>query len=121
MAQFALVAMDVGSAYSADVLYHYRIPDGMHCQAGDGVVVPFGKNNREKTGFVLGITDKKPDFNLKDIIEIIPSLLNPEQIQLVTWLRENTFCTYYDAIGALLPSAVLRNRKARKTKAVPSI
>lgn len=119
MAQFALVAMDVGSAYSADVLYHYRIPDGMHCQTGDGVVVPFGKNNREKTGFVLGITDKKPDFNLKDIIEIIPSLLNPEQIQLVTWLRENTFCTYYDAIGALLPSAVLRNRKARKTKAVP--
>ena len=56
MALFAAAAMDVGSAVQADILYHYKIPDTMHCQAGDGVIVPFGKGNRRKTGFVLEIS-----------------------------------------------------------------
>ena len=120
MEQFAAVAMDVGSAYSADVLYHYRIPDGTSCTAGDMVLVPFGKANRQKSGFVMEITSQKPDFNIKDILEVQGSVLNPEQLSLVFWLRENTFCTYYDAVRAVLPSAVMRNRTSRtRRKSLP--
>ncbi len=117
METFAAVAMDVGSAYAADILYHYRIPPDMVCQAGDMVTVPFGKGNHKKTGYVFEITDQKPDFRIKDILEVCPDVLNPEQRQLVLWLRENTFCTYYDAIKAILPSAVVRKTKARKKQA----
>ena len=116
MAFYAAAAIDVGSAFAADILYHYRVPDGMQCQVGDAVIVPFGKGNRQKTGFVLEITDEKPDFQVKDVQEVLPSVLNPEQLQLIAWLRENTFCTYYDAIKAMLPAAVLRNKRAAKQK-----
>ncbi|MBR1553771.1 MAG: hypothetical protein IJ644_00065, partial [Oscillospiraceae bacterium] len=120
MEQFAAVAMDVGSAYSADILYHYRIPDGTSCTAGDMVLVPFGKGDRQKTGFVMEITSQKPDFKIKDILEVQGSVLNPEQLSLVFWLRENTFCTFYDAVKAVLPSAVMRNRTSRiRRKALP--
>ena len=119
MEKFAAVAIDVGSAYSADILYHYRIPPDMSCQAGDRVTVPFGRGNRKKTGYVFEITDQKPDFKIKDILEVFPDVLNPEQRQLVLWLRENTFCTYYDAIKAVIPSAVTKKTKTRKKQAVP--
>ena len=121
MAFYAGAAMDVGSAFAADILYHYRVPDGMQCQVGDAVVVPFGKGNRQKIGFVLEVTDKKPDFEVKDVQEVLPSVLNPEQLQLIAWLRENTFCTYYDAIKAMLPAAVLRNKRAAKLKNLPVV
>ncbi len=121
MAFYAGAAIDVGSAFAADILYHYRVPDGMQCQVGDAVVVPFGKGNRQKIGFVLEVTDKKPDFGVKDVQEVLPSVLNPEQLQLIAWLRENTFCTYYDAIKAMLPAAVLRNKRAAKPKNLPVV
>ncbi|MBR7084931.1 MAG: DEAD/DEAH box helicase family protein, partial [Oscillospiraceae bacterium] len=121
MALYAGAAIDVGSAFAADILYHYKIPDEIHCQTGDAVIVPFGKGNRQKIGFVLEITDKKPDFPVKDIQEVMPSVLNPEQLQLIAWLRENTFCTYYDAIKAMLPAAVLRNKRTAKSKAFPAV
>ncbi len=121
MALYAGAAIDVGSAFAADILYHYKIPDEIHCQTGDAVIVPFGKGNRQKIGFVLEITDKKPDFPVKDIQEVMPSVLNPEQLQLIAWLRENTFCTYYDAIKAMLPAAVLRNKRTAKLKAFPAV
>lgn len=121
MAFYAGAAIDVGSAFAADILYHYRVPDGTQCQVGDAVVVPFGKGNRQKIGFVLEVTDKKPDFGVKDVQEVLPSVLNPEQLQLIAWLRENTFCTYYDAIKAMLPAAVLRNKRAAKPKNLPVV
>ena len=121
MEKFAAVAMDIGSAYAADILYHYRIPPGMTCQPGDMVTVPFGKGNRNKTGYVFAVTDQKPEFRMKDILEVFPAVLNPEQRKLVLWLRENTFCTYYDAVKAVIPSAVVRKTKARKKQAVPAV
>ncbi len=119
MEQFAAAAMEIGSAYAADILYHYRIPPGMVCQPGDKIIVPFGKGNRQKTGFVIEVTDQKPEFPTKDILEVIPAVLNAEQLQLVLWLRENTFCTYYDAVRAVLPAAVLKNTARRRKKIPP--
>lgn len=120
MDKIAEVAVSVGSAYAADILYHYRIPDNMPCDTGYRVLVPFGKANRQKTGFILSITEQEPDLKLKEILSVPDSMpvLHPEQIQLIDWLRENTFCTYYDAIKAILPSAVIKNTGKRK-KAEP--
>ncbi len=117
--QFAAIAMDVGSAYAADILYHYRIPDGIICRPGDAVLVPFGKGNRQKIGYVFAITDQKPEVRTKEILEVQDSVLNAEQLRLVAWLRENTFCTYYDAVKAMIPAGVLKKTRTRKKSVAP--
>ena len=121
MAEFAAVAVHVGSAYAADILYHYRIPEGLTCEAGYRVTVPFGKSNRQVTGFVMEITDQTEFTELKEILDVPDNapVLNAEQLQLILWLRENTFCTYYDAIKAILPAAVIKNKNARRKKQPP--
>lgn len=119
MSVIASVAVHVGSAYAADILYHYRIPQGISCKEGCRVFVPFGKSNRTTIGFVMAVESESEQIqNLKDILSVPDDtpILNQEQMQLVYWLRENTFCTYYDAIKAILPSAVIKNASGRIRK-----
>ncbi|MDE7121799.1 MAG: primosomal protein N', partial [Oscillospiraceae bacterium] len=107
MSGIAAVAVHVGSAYAADILYSYKIPDGLSCTAGNRVLVPFGRSDKSMLGFVMEVRpDSDPDQNpdqagiqlkmIQSVPDEIP-VLNPEQLDLVRWLRENTFCTYYDA------------------------
>lgn len=122
MPAVAFVAVHVGSAYSADILYRYEIPQEISCKIGCRVHVPFGKANRNVIGFVMEITSEQVQ-NLKAIISVLDDepVLNQEQMQLVYWLRENTFCTYYDAIKAILPSAVIKKTSGRTRKKSKSI
>ncbi|MDE6657163.1 MAG: primosomal protein N' [Oscillospiraceae bacterium] len=128
MSEIALVAVHVGSAYSADILYSYKIPEKIACKIGCRVHVPFGKANRNVIGFVMAIepeSEKNQDLKLKTILSVLDDMpvLNQEQMQLVYWLRENTFCSYYDAITAILPSAVIKklSHVRKKSKSVKAI
>lgn len=128
MPRIAAVAVHVGSAYTADILYSYIIPEGLSCTAGHRVFVPFGRSNKSTTGFVMEIREE-PDNPEQDaeqipghagirlkLIQSVPDempLMNQEQLDLVCWLRENTFCTYYDAIKAILPAKVIKGMSTR--------
>ncbi|MDE5883652.1 MAG: primosomal protein N' [Oscillospiraceae bacterium] len=126
MSRIAAVAVHVGSAYAADILYSYRIPDELSCTAGHRVFVPFGKSNKSTIGFVMKVrSDSDQDQNPENsgiklkLIQSVPDeipVLSPEQLDLVRWLRENTFCTYYDALKAILPSQVMQKRSGRIRK-----
>ena len=111
---FAVVAVQIGSAFASDQLFHYRIPSGMICTPGCAVIVPFGKNNRKITGFVMALAEESPVPECKEILSCQGIMLNAEQMELIKWLRENTFCTYYDAIRTLIPAAAMKNTKPRK-------
>ena len=129
MQELAEVAVHVGSAHAADILYHYRIPPGLTCVPGSRVLVPFGKSNKQVTGFVMSIVPEQPGDtrHLKNIVSCPDDapVLSTEQMHLVHWLRENTFSTYYEAITTILPSAALKHTRPRKkqvsTSAVPDI
>ncbi len=95
-----------------DRAYSYRIPDELYHSGLEGcrAVVPFGKGNRRLIGMIVGIS-RETDTSVKHLKSILAiadpaPILNEEQMLLLGWLRENTFCTYYDAIRTLLPSAL---------------
>ncbi|MDE5755158.1 MAG: primosomal protein N' [Oscillospiraceae bacterium] len=123
MSEIAAVAVHVGCAYAADILYHYKIPDDLSCAVGCKVFVPFGKSDKSTVGFVLEVKPESEFHSDSGIvlksIQSVPDkmpVLNPEQLALVHWLRENTFCTYYDAIKAMLPPGVTRNKSGSTRK-----
>ena len=101
-----------GLPMHADILYSYVLPPELYREHMEGyrVVVPFGKGNRKRIGMIMNVSAEGPDARkgLKKILAVADSqpVFNEEQLLLIGWLRENTFCTYYDAIRTLLPAAL---------------
>ncbi len=100
------------AAYAFDKPFHYLLPPELYCQHLEGcrVIVPFGRGNQKRVGLVLSISEGVGETRrgLKRILSVADSepILNEEQLLLMHWLKDNTFCTYYDAIRTLLPSAL---------------
>lgn len=105
----ASVVID-GSTNSFDKYYDYAVPPTLveKCVVGKSVIVPFGRGNIKKQGVIMetGVCDT--DVSLKHIVSVVDDIpvLNEEMMYLIKWLKENTFCTYFDAIHTLLPSGL---------------
>lgn len=98
-----------GTTYGFDIEYTYKFPDflvGTLLQ-GMRVLVPFGRGNSKRIGLVTRVYDKDiPDEKIKPIISVIDKepLINAELLELVRWLKEHTFCTYFEAFKTIIPS-----------------
>ena len=114
-AELASVAIS-GVPYAADRPYTYRIPAalGEAVRAGMRVTVPFGRGNRRREGFVLETPEGAAESGYKPIDAVLDGapLMDDALLRLVRWMKARYFCTYYDAIKAILPSGVwLRYRE----------
>ena len=101
----ALVAIE-NTVYSIDILYSYAIPDDLIavCKKGCRVVVPFGRADIPRVGVVLEI-ENSAKKGLKLVINVADQtpILNDEMLKMVSFLKERTFCTYFDAVKAIIP------------------
>lgn len=97
------------TAYTFDCLFSYAVPekDACHIKCGCRVLVPFGRGNKSRTGMVLKLR-KGNASELKEIISQIDSepVLSDELLLLVGYMRDTAFCTYYEAVKAMLPPAM---------------
>lgn len=103
-----------GTSFSFDQPFTYRIP--LHMQGenltGKRIVVPFGRNNSKRIGLVLDMHKKDADdaakHSIKPVLAVCDEnpVLNGEMIELVDWLSENTFCTFFEAVQAILPGGL---------------
>lgn len=105
MEQIAQVAVE-NTSYSFDMLYSYAIPEELQgsITAGMRVAVPFGRGNYRRIGLVFSVENGSAD-KLKSLLFAVDSepCISDELLKLCVWLRENTFCTYFDAFRAILP------------------
>lgn len=105
----ALVAV-YNVAYSFDREFSYIIPEEMTEKAAAGVrvVVPFGRGGRKRAGLILEVKETVPDRKLKSLVSVVDSepVISGEMMKMIFWLKENTFCTYYDAVRTILPSGM---------------
>ncbi len=104
--KIAAVAVE-NSAFSFDKPFSYLLNDE-NCMPGCRVLVPFGRGNRCRQGIVLSVAKRNGEKGLKKISQVIDKapVLNDEMLKLVEWLRERTFCTYFEAAKAVLPSGM---------------
>ena len=93
--------------YAIDKPYSYRIPDTMEVTVGARVSVPFGRSNKRSEGIVLGI-ERGEESKLKPITEVLDEapLLGEDLLHMAGFLRERYFCTFYEAVKAILPAGV---------------
>ena len=105
-------------AYSFDMLFSFSVPPVLRDAVcpGKRVLVPFGKSDRIRQGFVFSLEEvpAEPSVPLKPVYAVLDAqpLLNAEMLGLALQLRERTFCTYFTAAKALLPGGMcLRTEK----------
>ena len=117
--RIAAVAVE-NSAFSFDIPFSY-ITEDEKCVPGCRVLVPFGKGNRCRQGIVLSVSEYKDVEKLKKVSQLIDDIpvLNDEMLKLVEWLKDRTFCTYFEAVKAVLPSGMCRRTVTNYT-AVPN-
>lgn len=95
---------------SFDKLYTYAVPFRFEGRIKEGmrVYVPFGKGGRRVVGLVMSLARSEMlcGREVKSIIALIDNapLISKEMLEMVTWLRETTFCTYFDAYRSMVPS-----------------
>lgn len=114
------------ASYTYDKLYTYKYPEILVgiIRAGMRVLVPFGKGNAKRIGLVMSVYVKQePDEALKPIISIIDDepLVNDELLDMIVWLKENTFCTYFEAYRTIVPAgySVVRQNFYRLANSLP--
>ena len=93
--------------FAIDKPYSYRIPEGMRLQPGQRVQLPFGRGNVRCEGVVLAVGEGSEE-KLKAVEKCLDEapLLTETQLRLAAFLRERYFCTFYDAIRAMLPAGL---------------
>ena len=107
MCRTADIAVD-GAAYSFDKLYSYLVPEGLVAEPGQRVRVPFGRGDRKRLGLVLAMGEAPDAGRLKPLCEVVdPSpVLDAEGLFLLRYLKEHTFCTWFDALRLLVPAGL---------------
>ena len=117
--KIAKVAIE-GITYSMDKLYSYILPKEFENNifVGQRVVVPFGKGNKKKVGLVLAIDSccgekgkcyfTQKGLAIKPILQVIDkqNIITKEMVKIIYWLKEHTFCRYFDAFKVMVPSGL---------------
>lgn len=132
----ALVAVDNATIHF-DKLYSYRIPDSLTgcVWPGSMVLVPFGRGDKPRMAVVLKVEQVDAETapkRLKTLHDAAPeqARLTPDLLELVRFLKERTFCTWFEAVKAVIPygaqyraavvdgKPVMQSRLSRSTERV---
>ncbi len=105
---FANVIVDI-SVDALDRTFQYRVPDGMEeaVTVGSQVKIPFGRGNREVSGFVVGLTGTPdwPPEKMKSLLAVdernVP--VEGQLLKLAAWIRNRYGATMNDALKTVLP------------------
>ena len=106
VAKVALAA----ATYAIDRPYSYKIPAELkdRIRPGMRVMVPFGAGNRRCDGIVLTVAPRSDEMRLKSVLSLLDDepVLDPDGIRLALWVRDQWFCTVYEAVHAMLPAGL---------------
>ena len=95
------------ATFHFDKLYTYAVMPAQQdaVRLGSMVLVPFGRGSHARMGVVLACDAEPESSKLKYLFDVAPAsaCLTPELLRLVYFLKERTFCTYYEAVKAVIP------------------
>ena len=110
MSTIAQIAVE-NTVYHFDKAFDYLIPLDLaeNAKPGCRVLVPFGTANHKRQGMILSLAVcNEPPQRIKPVLALLDQtpLLNEEAVQLVYWMKERYFCTFFDAVKLLLPVGI---------------
>ncbi len=100
--------------YEIDTYYSYNIPEKFsnYLCVGSRVVVPFGRGNNKRQGIVMEITKENVEnIDIKSIFAVLDEapLLSNELFDLICWMKENYFCSIFEAYRTVISTGINMN------------
>lgn len=103
---------DIAIALPMDRIFQYRVPERItgDIAVGKRVFVPF--QARTIVGYVVGFSKTADVKELKDVIRVIDTepILSGEILQLTGWIKDNYFCSWGEAIEAVIPAGIKKGK-----------
>jgi primosomal protein N' (replication factor Y) len=101
MADFCDVALPV----PLDMVFTYRVPDGMQPVVGGRVLVPF--RQQRMTGVVVELHDRKPKVQTKNVLGVLDpaAVLDEQLIRLGKWIADYYLAPLGEVFRTMLPLA----------------
>ena len=103
-----------------DKVFQYRVPEELEgdLRTGAGVIVPFGRGNRETKGYIVGFSETC-DYDaekIKDILRTDTSSVAIEArlVALAAWMKENYGGTMIQALKTVLPIKRTEQQKEQR-------
>ncbi len=95
------------AVYGIDKLYSYSFDASQSVQPGVRVMVPFGNGNRKTEGIVVEVSQGS-DQSLKQIGTVLDlqPILQPPMLKLAAFMVERYYCTFYEAVKAIIPAGL---------------
>ena len=106
--KYANIIIDI-SHEKVDKPFQYKIPEHLRgkLEVGMSVAIPFGSTNKERSGYIIEITDllEYEEDKLKEIIEVTKGGMQVEEnlIKLAWWMKEQYGSTMITALKTVLP------------------
>lgn len=98
------------TAYHFDKLFSYSVPSHLSetLRPGCRVTVPFGTGNKKRQGMVFAVGVDTEFEKIKPVSEQIDQtpLLTEEMLRMAQWLKENYYCTLFEAVRLMLPTGI---------------
>lgn len=116
---YAQIIIDI-THEKLDRIFEYRVPEELEGQLiiGDGVIVPFGKGNARRKGYIVGFADdcRYDPAKIKEILERAPHTMAVEEtfLSLAAWMREHYGGTMIQALKTVLPIKKKEKKKEKK-------
>ena len=106
----AMVAVE-NVAYHFDIFYSYKFSEDLKDKIAPGmrVLVPFGRGkNVRRQGVVFSVEASESTEGLKEILAVLDEsvVITTEMLEIARFLKERTFCTYFEGIRVQLPSGL---------------
>ncbi len=88
--------------------YTYHIPEALRekVQFGVRIEVQFGAGRDLYAALVIEVTDKKPDYDTKPVLQVIDNepIITDKQLQFWKWMASYYACTLGEVMNAALPT-----------------
>ena len=103
-----------GTVYHFDKIFDYSVSDELASSVAVGcrVRVPFARGNQSRQGMIMYV--KSGDTtSLKSIVSVLDSepVLTADMIELAGFMNRHLYCTYFEAVKAMLPAGLSFNIK----------
>ncbi len=124
MQTYAQVIVDIAHS-KVDRVFSYAVPEDMDIGVGQRVLVPFGRGDVQKEGYVVSLSgqvdlDKSKIKSIAGLADGFAAILS-DQIELALWMAKTYRCLLVDALRLMIPSQMRRNRVRPKTLGVARI
>lgn len=100
--------------FQARGIWTYEVPGGMEVEVGR--VVGATLRMRKMRGIVVGLTDRKPDFEVKEIQYLSRKKISEENIRVAKWLSEFYCAPMYKCLQLFMPREIWNGKTEQKEK-----